>query len=682
MMRNADVMGARVGQIAPASEILDAADFQLTEWLARRAGAPDDAALRAVLLGLSAECHAGGTCLPLEPAALGEALAVAGVEVLPAPASGDGPTLWVKAFATAAEQGRYAAILGRAGEVKPLIWQQERLYFQRYFHAEKNLAQGLAQRCGAAPLVCEAATARKILSEVLEEKPLRLGPEAAPLRLTTAQQWALAAALRERLLVISGGPGTGKTALATTLLRVLLRRRDVAPARLRLCAPTGLAAQRLQTALRAGRAALTEIGQGESDPDHALDQIPVETLHRLLAYHPPTGRFARHAGDPLDADLVVLDEASMADLFTLAALLDALPPEAALILVGDADQLPAVAAGAVLGELLPAPRSTCLDRAAWEWVAACFPTSAPTAPEAAGRGAVPAVVLDHSHRSGREILHLAAAINRGDAEAAERALGAPRAASNFFSAGAPPLRRLEWEEEKGKESLADLDALLDAYAETFFFTRTVAGKTYAQWLALLRIATGEAETAGLDALMALLGVTRLLSPLRHTGRGCLHLNDLLRRKLEARFDPASASPHTPGFHGAPLLIARNDPRTGLFNGEIGVWLRRDTGLIACFRRSDRWLRIPAALLPPNEPAFATTVHKSQGSEFDEVVLVLPEAGNRLLTREILYTAVTRARKVVGICGSRVALAQALEQRARRRSGLRELFAASLLPESG
>jgi exodeoxyribonuclease V alpha subunit len=266
----------------------------------------------------------------------------------------------------------------------------------------------------------------------------------------------------------------------------------------------------------------------------------------------------------------------------------------------------------------------------------------------AGGAPIPARILDHGHRSGRQILDLAAAIQAGDEEAALRAAGAV--------------------------SDANLPGVLGEFAENLFFTRKAGGHSYAEWLEKIRSAPPDGEGDLLPPLAELLGGARILTAARQGPLGCEGVNRLLRRRLQRRFDPeADNSGSGAGFHGAPLLITRNDDRLGLANGEIGVWLRRGGRLEAYVPRPEKWLRLPAAFLPPQEPAFAVTVHKSQGSECDEALIVLPEAGHRLLSREILYTAVTRARRSARIFASEAALREAVRRRLSRPSGLRDYF---------
>ncbi len=605
----------------PELETLDAADLRVVDMLCKRAGAEENALLREALTRLARACAEGSLCLPMEESGI-------------------------------TDTARYAAILGSASEPRPLILHRNRLYFHRHFHAEKKLAEGFLQRLREEPVSCDPAAAQSVFHEILEARPLRTqGTESHALELTERQKWALAAAMRERIFLLSGGPGTGKTALTASLLRALIRLRKLQPDRIRLCAPTGRAAQRLQESLRGSLASLSPFSPEElkEDPDALLLNVQVETLHRMLGYHPPTGRFARNPGDPLRADFVLLDEASMADAFTLSALVQALPPETALVLVGDADQLPAVESGSVLGELLPSNRQPALSPETWKWIGECFPESLPDRKKRFPPETLPTVILDRSHRARQSLLDLAEAVQRGDATTAVR----------------------EFHLEDSSANTAALSDSLDAYSQSLFLEQGVDGRTYVEWLRAARENPGDTDI--LSALMEFLNRERILTCARYGAFGCERINELLRKKLESPFENQTGGRRFPGFHGAPILVTRNDAATGLSNGEIGIWLRDDSGLTAWFQRGPEWRSFPAALLPSWELAFATTVHKSQGSECDAVLLVLPEAGNRLLTREILYTAITRARKSVKIFGSEAALREAIENRLKRYSGLREYF---------
>lgn len=708
-------------------DVLDGADARLVTWLrdhlpvaggdGRVRQDEETEAFTLVAAALCRACASGSLCLPLAPAALASALAetleaASGPSTSPAslpaqaatalpatPATGVRTIIDVfdvtnlemifdvtavqdvarataarflaalgdESVSTGAAWSVFAGMIGTPDVPRPLIRAHDNLYLHRYWFAARSIADAMTARTAlpppAAPPVREA-----ILRHTLGESRLR-GPDGSPLDLTEGQRAALEAALSSSVFVLAGGPGTGKTTWTAAWLRALLRIPGVNADRVRLCAPTGRAARRLAESLRA-----TLAGNLDDPHDAAAAALPVTTLHTLLGWRAFEGRFARDPGDPLDADWVLLDEASMADIFLLSALVRALKPGARLVLAGDPGQLPAVEAGAVLGELLPDPED---------------------AP-----GPVPSVVLDVSHRATGRIIPLAAAVRRGLEDEVVRLLGpacpaaAPSAA--FTTGPASALARIE----PGDDAATDLRSLLHAFAEAAF-TMTPAGTgetsarrpdapaqtrqasppdindspSYTTLLHRFRVAAREEETAVLNALWAIASRARVLAPLRRGLVSAERANRTLRERLEPVWrHPRDA--HGPGFHGAPILVTRNDARTGLSNGDLGLWLEAGDGAMVCFPRpehADGWLRIPVALLPACEPGFATTVHKSQGSECDEVLILLPEAGNRLLARETLYTAITRARKAVRVYGSEEAVREATRRTLRRPGGVRELF---------
>ena len=604
-------------------ELLDTLDLRLVESLAKRvnARAPfpavgDVDAFIVVTAALCRACAEGSLCLPLAGEDLEAALR--GLLAAAETVSGDDFAGALAARCRAgAEAGRFAAALGTPDAPRPLVRAHDRLYLHRFCFAERAIAEGLAARArDAVPI--PAATIHAVLRETLEAQPLR-ATDGSPLRLTEKQGEALSSALREPVFLLSGGPGTGKTTWTAAWLRAVLRLPGVSPDRVRLCAPTGRAARRLEDSLERA--------------------IPVTTLHTLLGYRAFEGRFARGPEDPIDADWILLDEASMADVFLVAALVRALRPGARLVLAGDPDQLPAVEAGSVLSELLAGP--------------------------------LPSVILDTGHRSSGAVSLLAGAARTGDADAVLKTLGAPLAAAGVFASGQSVGRV-----EPGEQGPAALAELMRAYARAVFGAVDSAQVGYEARLQRFRTLTRAEEPAALEALWNRAGRARVLAPLRRGPVSAERANRLLRELLEPAWRRPGDGPGA-GFHGAPILITRNDERAGLSNGDVGLWLETGDGAAVFFPRPDRaegWLRLPVGLLPPHELGFASTVHKSQGSEYDTVLLLLPEPGNRLLTRETLYTAVTRARGAVYVFGPEAALREATENRLRRDSGLRFWFA--------
>ncbi|HEX2613200.1 MAG TPA: exodeoxyribonuclease V subunit alpha [Fibrobacteria bacterium] len=612
-------------------ERLDAAGARLVAWLRDQAKVADPENREAFILVAAALCRActeGALCLPLDQGGLGEALR----GLLAASQVFDEDGIAAR-FLKAADDGAFNAVLGSADKPRPLVRAHGNLYLHRFWHAERILATELSARARATHRLSEAAV-DAILRETLDDDPLRASDGSA-LTLAPQQRAALVASLREPVFVLSGGPGTGKTTWTAAWLRALMRLPGVTPERVRLCAPTGRAARRLAESLRERLEGLRN-----NAADEAARTVPVTTLHGLLGYRAFEGTFARGPGDPIDADWILLDEASMTDVFLLAALLRAMRPGARLVLAGDPDQLPPVEAGSVLAELLPDGES---------------------------ENPVPSVTLDTGHRSKREVAALAAAVRAGDAEAVLAALGSPPSEGAVFDP-ARPLARIGRPEGK-----SPLPALMRAYAAATFGSRR---RDYDALLERFRRVSRAEEGEVLGLLWKRAGGARVLAPLRRGPVSAEAANRELRALLEPSWRHDRDTRGT-GFHGAPILVTRNDDRVGLSNGDVGLWLETGDGAAVFFPDATSpggWLRIPAALLPPHELGFASTVHKSQGSEYDSVLILLPEAGNALLARETLYTAITRARREARIFGGEDAIREAMGRKLRRPGGLRAALA--------
>lgn len=435
-----------------------------------------------------------------------------------------------------------------------------------------------------------------------------------------AQRQAVAGVLGQRLFVLTGGPGTGKT---TTVLRMLLllQRQRPAPLKVRVAAPTGKAAQRLRQALRDGRQQL-QLGDAARGiaplPEQwlpALACIPdgeALTLHRLLGYEPYAERFSRNADNPIAADVVVVDEASMVDLRMMRSLFDAVRPDTVLVLVGDADQLTSVAAGSVLMDIVGALE---------------------------GKG--PLVRLRHSFRAEQALQ----AINEAIREGSMSQLGAA-----LTGAG----------EQACVREVADAAALV----------RRV--DAWAMELSLLPIRPDTGEAGALQALHALAG-QQLLCALRRDAFGATAINARLETQLRKAWKVPADEVWYPG---RAVLITRNDYDSGLFNGDVGLCLADEGGQLrvwfetALADGSAGMRSFAPGTLPAHEGAFAVTIHKSQGSEYARVAVVLPpDTENRILSRQLLYTGVSRAKQKVEIWAAHASLQAAISTPVRRMGGL-------------
>ncbi|KAF1699669.1 exodeoxyribonuclease V subunit alpha [Pseudoxanthomonas suwonensis] len=516
----------------------------------------------------------------------------------------------------------------------PLVLEHGLLYLRRYREYERRLAAGL-HRIGSGADEAEGIDALAPLFT-------RLFPQAAGGG--DRQARAAAVALLHRLLLVTGGPGTGKTTTIARLLVLLAARAAAAgqPApRIALAAPTGRAAERMAESLR--RAAQLLAAEGIAPELLAPLATGGRTLHRLLGTIPDSPGFRHHAGNPLEVDVVVVDEASMIDLPLMAKLVEAVPDGARLVLLGDPDQLPSVEAGDVLSGILAAAGDglhlSASDARALQPLLGEVEASA-TAPDEAAPFPARHVHLVRGWRQSAalDLAPLAAAVRTGD--------------------GAHALELLRDGRLDGVHYHPDAGELLQDPSRRDHFL--------AHWTAL-------AEAPSPAAALALAGRMRILTAVREGAQGARGLNARIEALLAERLAQHQPRSRSDGFfHGRLLLVTENNYRHRLFNGDIGICLRDERGqLVAWFpgETADAPRAFHPATLPAHDSAFAMTVHKAQGSEFDEVWLVLPARDSRVLSRELVYTGLTRARDALHLCADPAILATALSRHVSRTSGL-------------
>ena len=526
-----------------------------------------------------------------------------------------------------------------ADAATPLVLAGRRLYLRRYWHWERRIAARVRARV-ARVFDIDVAAARATVERLFGGADGATTDGAEP----DWQRIACVAALRRALGLITGGPGTGKTytvARLLLLLDALHRARHGEGARIALAAPTGKAAARLKDSIDSALRTLAPLADAL-----AAELPPARTLHALLGAGTRSRRMRHDAAHPLDVDLVVVDEASMVHLEMMDALLDALPDAARLVLLGDKDQLASVEAGAVLGDLCAdAERGRYRPQTAADWERLCGQRPPRELLDDAGPPLAQALVmLRRSRRFGGELGALADAIRRGDAPGAQ----------DLLDSGAA----LRWYD--GARAIAAL-------------ATDSAGASYAAYLEAARAGPrdGEPHESWAVRVLAAFERFRLLCAVHDGPWGDVAVNDAVEQALAAQ---GWIAPRQPMYLGRPLIATRNDRDLGVFNGDVGVVLpdpQRRGALRAYFAAGGGVRSVAVARLHAVQTAYAMTVHKSQGSEFEHAVLVLPERAQGL-SRELVYTAVTRARQRVSVVGvQRETLAAAIARRVQRASGLRE-----------
>ncbi len=518
-------------------------------------------------------------------------------------------------------------VVGRPGEYRPLILNGPRLYLYRYWEYEKKLIDFLKERTAEAALPADESSLRAGLA--------RLFPSPDPGE-TDWQKVAALASAWKRFCVISGGPGTGKTFTVAKILTLLLEQKNPGPLRMALAAPTGKAAVRLQEALIKARERM-------DCPDPVKAALPLEafTLHRLLKPIPDSPYFQYDSKKPLPFEVVVIDEASMVDLALLSKLVQALPPQSRLILLGDKDQLASVEAGAVLGDICGLGKNRGFSR---DFRDACQRIIGERlvagGEEDNGTGMRDAIIpLKKSYRFGSSsgIGAVSRAVNEGDGAGAYDLLKDANTAD------------IGWRDLPRPEALGA--AVKDLAVSGF---------------------SGYFQPIGAGEILDLFGRFRILCALREGPYGVQALNRLMEQLLRQEGLIRQAGRWYPG---RPVMVTKNDYPLRLFNGDMGITLPDPDGnqeLRVFFPSADGGVRkFPPLRLPEHETVYALTVHKSQGSEFDRVLLILPDRDAPVLTRELIYTGITRAREQVEIWGEETTFCRAVSRRIQRSSGLRE-----------
>jgi len=528
-----------------------------------------------------------------------------------------------------AEHLRSNAAVGRPRDPVPLILDEKnRLYLYRYWEYENRLAADIESRAAADMPGVDICRLREGIRRLFPASPLP-GP-------TDWQKVASVISVLKRFCVISGGPGTGKTFTVAKVLALLL---EQGASRIVLAAPTGKAAARMAESITAAKARM-------DCPADLLHAIPTETytLHRLLKPIPNSPYFRHHSDNPLPVDVLVVDEASMIDLALMSKLIQAIPSTTRLIVIGDKDQLSSVEAGSVLGDICNRATRNCFGTEFREKIASitaepvdCAESADPA--HAALRNSI--VILENSHRffQGSGIGAFSRAVNRGETDAA-----------------------MEWLNNRTEGSVSWKP--ISSRNQLYQFLSPSILNGYHRYL----------DRRNLTEALDRLNRHKILCALNRGPFGAQAINRFVETELQRQgwIQPG----RLPWYPGRPVLITRNDYLLSLFNGDIGIALEDVSGtsnqLLVYFQDSAGKIRgISPYRLPEHETVYAMTVHKSQGSEFSHVTLILPDKETPIVTRELIYTAITRARKSVTICGPEKVIRAAIAHKIDRTSGLRD-----------
>lgn len=514
-------------------------------------------------------------------------------------------------------------VVGKPGEFRPLILDESgRLYQQRLWKYEDALARELIKKADQQSIEIDEAILENGLSRLFDIS----GEE------TDWQAVAAASAVKNKLSIISGGPGTGKTSTVVRILALLLEQASAKNNSLdiALAAPTGKAAARLQESIQSARERLNVVdGIREAIPEKA------KTLHQLLGARRNTSRFRHDEENPVPYDVVIVDEASMVDQALMSKLVTALLDDARLIMLGDKDQLASVEAGSVMGDICEID-SNFISRERAKWlskISVFIPESYIVEDKKPLTDSITLLTKSYRFKAESGIGKLAECINRSDAE---------KALTLLSSSQFPDIVLAEVDHHK-------LISQLESGVVPFF--------------------KGVLECQSPEEAMKKLSAFRILAAHRRGPWGVEYLNRLVKKILNQH---DLVPKYGDWYAGKPVMITVNDYALGLHNGDIGLCYPDEDGKhLVYFQKEEGIKSVAPGRLPEHEIAFAMTVHKSQGSEFDALSLVLPDKPSKVMSRELIYTAITRARNSLAIMGNAEVLRYSIQNKIERTSGLRD-----------
>lgn len=503
-----------------------------------------------------------------------------------------------------------------------VVLEGEHCYFRRDCNSARNLGDKLSALIAAA----DNAVSQDILDHAMDFQ----FPNGKTLN--EEQKQAVEAAVANRFMVITGGPGTGKTTIVCAILRALLGAKVVNANDIGLVAPTGRAAQRMGEALKA-QCINAHWNADECELRTTIENMTGSTIHSLLGGYKPD--FKHNADNRLHHKLLIVDESSMVDIELMNALVSAMSDDCRLILLGDKDQLPSVESGAVLGDIVTNARQNII------------------------------VMLTESCRFSGKLKECARAINVGDCQAATgQDIKIDGEENSWTDLAKQDDCTFRWYESKPGNP-EQVHEIINLWQKSNDYKNLLQlAKSFPEDDGSITVGC---RTDKSSELFKALAKTQILTVVREGKLGVSGINEML---LKAHTGKTNVQTALSQCAGIPVIVTHNTRARNLFNGDMGITVMTSDGMVALFPCGEKVIKCPITLLPEHDLAYAITVHKSQGSEYDRVLVVLPDdPQNPLLCRQLLYTGITRAKKCSVIIGTNDAYRQAINYRLTRNSGI-------------
>jgi exodeoxyribonuclease V alpha subunit len=570
----------------------------------------------------------------------------------------------LKEFIKNLNSGKYDILISKFPEdYKPIIFENGNIYFQKYYINEKNLNQEIEKLLGKKEFDFSLIDNNyENLKQIIDEKIIFQNIENS---LNNEQKLAVILSLLKNFVIISGGPGTGKTSIISRLIRCFLQT-GMNAGDIKLVAPTGRAAKRIMDSL------ISDVSKSNisNEEFEIIKTLESSTIHRLLRYNPRKDTFFHNEFNKLQAKVVIIDEVSMVDIILMTDLLQSIHEGTKLIFIGDKNQLPSVNAGAILAELIPKEAETSFSEECLEIVKKYFP-------EIKFENNIKSKLVDRiinlkeTYRSKGKIYTISRKINEPDLSENEI-----YEITNSFKKMTINEVKNNWiynflEQEKNENcffieennfSYKNITSLLTFYFNKYFLRNSEFVDSIKKLKTFdFNNKADEMFLEFVNNIFKTIENTKILTFVKESYCGSAFINDFFEKKFIENFNDIS---------GIPVMITRNDYKENLFNGEIGFFITQNKWKKAVFKMSNSITVFDEGFLPQYESGFAITVHKSQGSEYNDILMILPENNqNRLLTKEIIYTGLTRAKNSAVIYGNIDIFKYSIKQKIERESGI-------------